>query len=455
MFRRGRPDPPARRAARARRTALVLAVALVLLPGLAGAAPQGFVKVGADGQGRFLLSGAPFRFVGVNSFYLLHVLTSPSAFPAGPAWVRETIDTVAALGLTVIRTWAFKDGGDPEYADAEALRFCPGNRAGCTPRFNDGTDGRPNHFAHLDTIVTRAREKDVRLVFALTNGHPPHFGGARRMAQWCGVPYSSPAGDNFFTSACTRSLYKAFVAKIVDRYRDEPAILAWELANEPAMDDGHDRAGRTVKSWVAEMAGFIKDRDPNHLVTTGEVGFDIDRHRARYCDGTGTRCYPDNPPTFSSDYLFNGWKGNSFTEHVSLPSVDYGSIHLYPEFAWRDPSTRRVVGDPIASGNRWIRDHARIARSFGKPLVVGEYGYSPDARADRTDAYAAWLDTAHAQQVGGMLLWQFLGPGAGTRGLGDEFQVIYPGPPGSAWVASRIAHLHRDFAGRANRKDAR
>ena len=58
-------------------------------------------------------------------------------------------------------------------------------------------------------------------------------------------------------------------------YRDDPAIMAWELANEPR-PGGSDAFARAnlpaYYAWISHAARFIKARDPNHLVTTGNEG---------------------------------------------------------------------------------------------------------------------------------------------------------------------------------------
>src|SRR5437868_3805487 len=58
-------------------------------------------------------------------------------------------------------------------------------------------------------------------------------------------------------------------------YRDDPAIMAWQLANEPR-PGGSDAAGkahmRAYLAWIGSTARLIKTLDPNHLVSTGSEG---------------------------------------------------------------------------------------------------------------------------------------------------------------------------------------
>ncbi|MDI5787504.1 cellulase family glycosylhydrolase [Bacillus licheniformis] len=57
------------------------------------------------------------------------------------------------------------------------------------------------------------------------------------------------------------------------KYKDDPAIMAWELANEPRVQS--DRTGNTLVEWADEMSEFIKSIDQNHLVAVGDEGFII------------------------------------------------------------------------------------------------------------------------------------------------------------------------------------
>lgn len=65
---------------------------------------------------------------------------------------------------------------------------------------------------------------------------------------------------------------------IVQRYQNEPTILAWDLRNEGDIDydanpsiDGHFTK-EVVLSWLAEQANIVRQNDPNHLITAGWWG---------------------------------------------------------------------------------------------------------------------------------------------------------------------------------------
>lgn len=54
------------------------------------------------------------------------------------------------------------------------------------------------------------------------------------------------------------------------RYTDDPAIMAWEIANEPrAFSDENIPA---FEAMVGRIASLLQELDRNHLVTTGTEG---------------------------------------------------------------------------------------------------------------------------------------------------------------------------------------
>ncbi|MFL9844629.1 cellulase family glycosylhydrolase [Flavobacterium rhizosphaerae] len=56
--------------------------------------------------------------------------------------------------------------------------------------------------------------------------------------------------------------------KIVSRFKDSKALLAWDVKNEPDLDfKSRDRDN--VTDWLKTMVPLIKEWDPNHLVTIG------------------------------------------------------------------------------------------------------------------------------------------------------------------------------------------
>jgi hypothetical protein len=204
------------------------------------------------------------------------------------------------------------------------------------------------------------------------------------------------------------------------KYKDEPTIAAWELADEPNLPDV-DRSGNIFHAWATEMAAFIKSIDGNHLLGTGEEGYD-----------TSPAGYHDVAVHYNGNFwLLDGNKGISYARNTAIPHIDYGTFKFYPEY-WLMP-------DKAASGVAWIRDHVGIARALGKPAVFAEFGDGASAQADNPAVFEAWLNALDEEGGGGAQFWQLVAPGWWC----DQFCVIHP-------PASRIADALRAAAVRAN-----
>lgn len=73
----------------------------------------GFVKPSGT---HFVIDGQPFYSNGFNAYWLMYMASDPN----DRAKVSPTLQQAASLGLKVIRTWAFNDGG------SRALQESPG-----------------------------------------------------------------------------------------------------------------------------------------------------------------------------------------------------------------------------------------------------------------------------------------------------------------------------------------
>jgi len=187
--------------------------------------------------------------------------------------------------------------------------------------------------------------------------------------------------------------FKAYVKEFVTRYKDSPAIMAWELANEPRCGaDGTRNLPRSenctvelMSGWIDEISTYIKSIDPNHLITWGgEGGFNVE----------------------SDDWAYNGADGGDFDHEISLKNIDFGVFHSYPDW-W---------SKTVEWTNQWIHDHAESARKAGKPVVHEEYGWmTPEARQEtlgqtrnetRLEVVGGWQEISVEEKVPDMY-WQY------------------------------------------------
>lgn len=194
--------------------------------------------------------------------------------------------------------------------------------------------------------------------------------------------------------------YRAWVAEVVARYRDNPTIMAWEILNEPEVRvreplPGNDpgcaaNADSLLYNFAADITGLIKSLDPNHLVSLGTIG--------------GGQCGSDNA---------------RYSTLHAIAGIDLCSVHDY------DRPDDAIAGDQFNG----IAIRMRQCRDLGKPIFVGEAGLTLPQTAGST--------TLRAQKLNAKLLAEFR---AGTVGYmfwgwanppraGVDIHDIGPGDP--------------------------
>ncbi|CCM05720.1 uncharacterized protein FIBRA_07952 [Fibroporia radiculosa] len=318
-------------------------------------AVTGYVKT--SGQ-NFVLDGETFTVVGANSYWVgLTGLTTSE--------MDQTFSDIAAVGATAVRTWGFNDVTTPS-GDYYQL-WTNG-----TATVNYGPTGLEN----FDNVVAAAKAYGIRLIVTLTNNWDNYGGMDVYVSELTGTDYH----DYFYSDPVVIAAYKTYVNAFVSRYIDEPGILAWELANEPrcAGSTGVTSGNCTaplITSWIAEMSAYIHSIDSNHLVGIGDEGFF------------------DDPS--STDYPYQGGEGINFTANLAVPTIDFGTAHLYP-LSWGETE------DPIEWGVEWIENHATAQKAQNKPVLLEEFGIT----SNKTETYEAWYSAIVSSGLTGDLIWQ-------------------------------------------------
>lgn len=336
---------------------ITLLASVVLLAGFCGCrsravrqeAPSPFVST--DGS-QFIKQGKPYTFIGCNMWYA-SILGS-----TGQGGDRQRLslelDKLKALGVTNVRILAGPDAGSDLANPAKPyLQTAPGV-------LNDTI------LEGLDYTIAELEKRNMDAVIYLNNawdwsggygfylkecgyGDSPNAnieGGYERYVDYCA---------NFSRDSVAQSLYFDYIEQIVSRrnaitgrlYRDEPAIMAWQLCNEPrpfAKDTKEQFA-----QWIANAAAIIKRIDPNHLVSTGSEGI--------------VGCVNDA----------------SLYERMHADSnIDYLTIHIWPvNWGWAsrvDPCSD--IAQACQKTSEYIATHTELARQLGKPLVIEEFGFS-------------------------------------------------------------------------------
>ena len=353
-------------------------------------------------QGSVLtIGGKPFRFNGNNIYF-----NQADIVYGRTAGVEETLDKMAMLGMTVTRSNAHND--NVQARDPAAIQLEPNVYSEAS-------------LAALDRSIALAKARNIRLILKFTNNWDA-YGGIRRYVGWHlgRTPVQSEWGL-FYTEPRIKTWFRNYVRMLIDRkntvtgisYREEPAILAWELGNE-LRNPSVGRADALVE-WTAEMAAFIKLLDSNHLVADGGEGFDD---------------APNLYPGLSNRYTVSGQEGCSYHRLVQIPDLDMVSYHLYP------------AGWGMNDGNDsaiYIRRHEELAREAGKVAYLGEFGKRADDKspagcarapgrafdAERASVFERWLRISALEQASsGVMVWQLINDGKDDC---EGFQVYCPG----------------------------
>lgn len=386
------------------REALLTIIALFGALGLANAGerpaaialakPGSFVSV--EGS-HFVVQGRRFNVAGVNNHYLTF---------GSKTEVTRVLDDAAAMGANVVRTFIQPVIGSPDAKGAATIwdwrktasssdlgvhgvyNLYWNDRSG-QMAINDGPEG----LQRVDFLIAEAGKRNLRLILSFLDFWG-YTGGMQQMRAWYA---SEDKYTFFFEDPRTREDYRRFVAHVLLRrnaitgvaYRDDPTIFAWDLANEPNIEPPG-----LMRSWIADMIGFVKSIDPNHLVTSGR----------------------GNTPASNSDF--------------DVPALDFLTWHGYPKW----------LEIPADEFDRVIQGYCAAGHAHEKPMLLEEFG---NARTDGDQAayYAKWLDTiATNPGCSGWLVWRLVsqqdGGGYPADNV-DQFDIHNDG--GATWLVLQKA----------------
>jgi mannan endo-1,4-beta-mannosidase len=324
---------------------------------------------------RFILDGEPFRYAGANVAVMYR--------DEDRALMPQTLRHATQLGLKVIRVWANGEG-----RAEDGVTSVGGDRADWprTHAFRPAPDEwNEEAFVHLDRVLAEAARNHLRVQLTLLNWWRD-TGGVTQYLRWAGVKDaaddSAPFGVNverameFYKNDVTRRLFREHVEKIVMRrntvtgvlYRDDPTIFSYELMNEAQAPTGRWAERR---AWVAEMSAYLKSLDANHMIESGSWGYRT------------------------------AFERRAWLEEQKIKTLDYCDVHNYP----RDDLDTFVTSPRSLS--EFVENRAAAAFSINKPLVVGEFGMSPEGYegVSQLDWFRAFFDAARRADAAGATFW--------------------------------------------------
>lgn len=296
--------------------------------------------------------GEPYTYIGCNLWYA-SILGSKGQGGDRERLCRE-LDELKELGLTNVRILAGPDAGSDLANPAKPyLQVASGV-------LNDTL------LEGLDYTIAELEKRDMDAVIYLNNAWD-WSGGYGFYLKACGYGDSPNANieggydryvdycADFSRDTLAQELYYGYIKQVVSHrntitgrlYRDEPAIMAWQLCNEPR--PFADDTKEPFAQWIARAAALIKSIDPNHLVSTGSEG-------SIGCEGDMELC-----------------------ERIHAdPNIDYLTTHIWPlNWGWASRSNPdNGMENTCAMTSTYIAAHSELALRIDKPMVIEEFGYA-------------------------------------------------------------------------------
>ena len=309
-----------------------------------------FVKV-VDGH--FQRNGKPYYYVGTNFWY--GAILGSEGRGGNRERLCQELDDMKAMGIDNLRILVGSDGEEGVLTKVEpTLQKAPGV-------YNDTI------LAGLDYLLMEMGKRDMVAVLYLNNSwewsggygfYLEHAGeGVAPRPNEDGYPAFMNFMRKYATSEKAHKLFYDYVRFIISRtnrytnvaYVDDPAIMSWQIGNEPRAFGKEELQPFT--NWLKEASALIRSLDKNHLISIGTEG-------AWGCEG---------------DY-------ETYEKISSDPNIDYCNIHIWPyNWSWAKPD--RLIDDlPAAcdSTKQYIDRHIEICDRLNKPLVMEEFGYPRD-----------------------------------------------------------------------------
>ena len=321
----------------------------------------------------FTVDGKPFFVTGINNYYLPYATETE---------VTTVLDDAVALGANVVRTFLVPVIGSPDDDSTTIWKFRNHRTDSLNVNGNFllywdngtnemGINEAQNGIPKIDFLITEVKKRQLRLIIAFLDFWD-FTGGIQQIVAWYNKEYLSLlklkgfpfARDDhfFFADPRTRKDYQRWVQYVVNRinpqtgvrYRDDPTIMAWELANE-----ANAKPDQLRLTWTEEMAAFVKQNDPNHLVGSGNASIDLKEF------------------------------------DISLPAIDFGTWHGYPKYL-------QLSVDKL---DRLISQYCNGAAKYQKPVLLEEFGFAR-SNPNQAAAYQEWVNTITGDpNCAGWLVW--------------------------------------------------
>lgn len=371
---------------------------------------------------QFFRNGKPYNYIGTN--YWFGVLLASEKY-GNRERLQQELDELKANGMVNLRVLVGAEGGDQDYTVRPALQPEQGE-------YDDAV------LEGLDYLLVELGKRDMTAVLYLNNNWE-WSGGMAKYLQWNGYgdvpnpnippntwPQFMEYTPQFYSCAPCKEAFLNHIRYILSKtnrysgikYTEDPAIMAWQVANEPRVFT--DAVEDDFVSWITGVVDLIDELDSNHLISTGSEG---------------------KASSNNNIAIYKRAHNN--------PKIDYLTMHTWPKnWGWYDPenektSTLYAIDQTLS----YIDEHMAVATELNKPIVLEEFGFprkeeSLDKAASieyRNVFYTAVFNKlVHSIEEGkpfvALNFWGYGGlgknnPENGKWNLGDDFTTDPPMEP--------------------------
>jgi hypothetical protein len=119
------------------------------------------------------------------------------------------------------------------------------------------------NWAELDYQITRAEEVGATVVLAV----------GRRLPRWPECHDPNWLQDQEFTLAERNAAQLEYMQAVVERYRDSPAVMWWQVENEPFLAAfAFEHCGELDKAFLDQSIELVREMDPNRPIIITDSG---------------------------------------------------------------------------------------------------------------------------------------------------------------------------------------
>lgn len=316
-------------------------------------------------EGHFYKDGRPYRGVGANYFELFRrVMNNPT-------------NTTSLTGLEQLSK-----------AGIPFVRF-----AGpfSSQEWRLYLDNKEEYFRRLDLVVRTAEKSGIGLI--------PSMFWTLTLCETVNEPRDQWGNPQSKTVARMRQ----YVADVVGRYKDSPALWAWEFGNEMNLSadlpnaaqfrpqNGTERDDVTsahLVTMLSEFAKAVREADPTRPIISGNS-----HARASSWNNTANKSWKSDTQEQAKEIILRD----------NPAQLDTIGVHIYC-----DPAPEKTFGAWVTSRLHYLQWLRGVADEAKRPVFVGEFGVpvSKDG-LDVRHAFQALLNDMDAARIDLAAFWVF------------------------------------------------